>query len=36
MKNACEREIAVDQLYYIVILALMLIYTLINKNMEKK
>lgn len=36
MKNACERETAVDKFYYIAILALMLIYTLINKNMEKK
>jgi len=36
MRNACERETAADKLYYIVILVLMLIYTLINKSMEKK
>jgi len=35
-QDECAKETVLDKLYYILVLVLMLIYTLINKGMEKK
>lgn len=36
MKDQCEKETIFDKIYYIIILTLMLVYTLINKTIEQK